>query len=94
MNGYVRSMLQPNTVTSTVPEFLEDAIYRENYRYPLIMRHGVHQYNFLPLRSFATPVEVWKALSQYAEGMQTLWDHLAEYAPSACERIRTQWRCR
>ena len=72
-------------------EFLEDAIYRENYRYPLIMRHGVHQYNFLPLRSFATPVEVWKALSQYAEGMQTLWDHLAEYAPSACERIRTQW---
>ena len=72
-------------------EFLEDAIYRENYRYPLIMRHGVHQYNFLPLRSFATPVEVWKALSQYAEGMQTLWDHLAEYSPSACERIRTQW---
>lgn len=72
-------------------EFLEDAIYRENYRYPLIMRHGVHQYNFLPLRSFATPVEVWKALSQYAEGMQTLWDHLAEYAPSTCERIRTQW---
>lgn len=72
-------------------EFLEDAIYRENYRYPLIMRHGVHQYNFLPLRSFATPVEVWKALSQYAEGMQTLWDHLAEYAPSTCERIRTRW---
>lgn len=39
-------------------EFLEDAIYRENYRYPLIMRHGVHQYNFLPCAALQ---RLWKS---------------------------------
>ena len=63
----------------------------ESKRYPLIMRHGVHQYNFLPIHNFSTPEEVWRAVSQYAEGMQALNAHLAEDAPSVYERIRAQW---
>lgn len=72
-------------------DFLEDTTYRQSYLYPLIMRHGVHQYNFLPIHNFSTPEEVWRAVSQYAEGMQALNAHLAEDAPSVYERIRAQW---
>lgn len=72
--------------------FFENAVYRSAYSYPLVICVGTHGYRFLPIRDFSAPEEVWRALDQYAEGMQALSCYLKDHAPDAFERLSAQWR--